>query len=66
MIGTGLTMEGINQNYVIYDLMTDTAWLKKPLNLTKWFTSYATRRYGRENENAAKAWHILQVRYATK
>jgi alpha-N-acetylglucosaminidase len=36
MIGTGLTPEGINQNYVMYDLMNDMAWRAEPVNLTEW------------------------------
>jgi len=61
MIGTGLTMEGINQNYVIYDLMSEQAWRTEPVNLTEWFRDYARRRYGQEDENAQKAWEGLQV-----
>lgn len=61
MIGTGLTPEGINQNYVIYDLMSESAWRTEPANLTEWFGNYATRRYGSENDNATKAWQLLYV-----
>lgn len=61
MIGTGLTMEGINQNYVIYDLMSEQAWRTEPVNLTEWFRDYARRRYGQEDENAQTAWEGLQV-----
>ena len=61
MIGTGLTPEGINQNYVIYELMTEAAWRTSPDNLTEWFENYATRRYGFADDNAKEAWRILQV-----
>lgn len=61
MIGTGLTPEGINQNYVIYELMTESAWRTAPVNLTEWIESYATRRYGSSDDNAKNAWRILQV-----
>ncbi|KAJ3658550.1 hypothetical protein Zmor_010284 [Zophobas morio] len=60
MIGTGLTPEGINQNYVIYELMTEAAWRTSPDNLTEWFENYATRRYGFADDNAKEAWRILQ------
>lgn len=36
MVGTGLTPEGINQNYVVYDLMNEMAWRTEPANLTEW------------------------------
>lgn len=61
MIGTGLTPEGINQNYVIYDLMSEMAWRKEPANLTQWFNDYSARRYGETNENAIEAWQIFKV-----
>uniref|UniRef100_A0AAR5QD42 Alpha-N-acetylglucosaminidase n=1 Tax=Dendroctonus ponderosae TaxID=77166 RepID=A0AAR5QD42_DENPD len=60
MIGTGLTMEGINQNYVIYDLMSEQAWRSEPADLTEWFRNYSRRRYGKQDENAERAWHGFQ------
>jgi len=36
MVGTGLTPEGINQNYVMYELMNEMAWRKEPVNITEW------------------------------
>jgi alpha-N-acetylglucosaminidase len=36
MVGIGLTPEGINTNYVMYDLMLEMGWRKKPVNLTNW------------------------------
>jgi hypothetical protein len=36
MVGTGLTPEGIGQNYVMYDLMNEMAWRTEPVNLTEW------------------------------
>lgn len=47
MIGIGLTPEGINQNYVVYDLMLESAWRKQPIeDLDVWVGEYAERRYG--------------------
>lgn len=61
LIGTGLTPEGINQNYVIYDLMVEQAWRRKSTNLTNWFTEYSSRRYGKTDKNAVAAWVVLKV-----
>lgn len=61
MIGTGLTPEGINQNYVVYDLMNEMAYRTHPMNLTKWFTSYAQKRYGGIDDDANQAWQLLKV-----
>ncbi|XP_017783201.1 PREDICTED: alpha-N-acetylglucosaminidase isoform X2 [Nicrophorus vespilloides] len=61
MIGTGLTPEGINQNYAIYDLMTEMSWRQEPIeDLTHWFSEYALRMYGSDDGNLQKAWHVLQ------
>lgn len=61
MIGIGLTPEGINQNYVIYDFMTEQAWRNVSTDLNVWFQDYAIRRYGKENTNATSAWIIFKV-----
>ncbi|CAB3225272.1 unnamed protein product [Arctia plantaginis] len=58
MIGIGLTPEGINQNYVVYDLMLESAWRKSPVaDLTAWITDYAERRHG--CKDTAEAWKYL-------
>ncbi|CAH2055679.1 unnamed protein product, partial [Iphiclides podalirius] len=58
MIGIGLTPEGINQNYVVYDLMLEAAWRKEPVqDLKDWVADYAERRYG--CNNTASAWRYL-------
>ncbi|XP_034836377.1 alpha-N-acetylglucosaminidase [Maniola hyperantus] len=58
MIGTGLTPEGINQNYVVYDLMLESAWRRHPVeDLNVWVSDYAERRYG--CNATARAWRYL-------
>ncbi|KZC08048.1 Alpha-N-acetylglucosaminidase [Dufourea novaeangliae] len=59
MVGTGLTPEGINQNYVIYELMNEMAYRRESINLDDWFENYASRRYGAWNEFAVTAWKSL-------
>nr|XP_033332783.1 alpha-N-acetylglucosaminidase [Megalopta genalis] len=59
MIGTGLTPEGINQNYVIYDLMNEMAYRRTRVDLDKWFEDYAARRYGGTDENVSDSWKLL-------
>lgn len=59
MIGVGLTMEGIFQNYVVYDLTLQMAWEDKPVDTTSWIKDFAYRRYHSQNEHAQKAWQIL-------
>jgi Alpha-N-acetylglucosaminidase (NAGLU). len=57
--GIGLTMEAIEQNPVLYELMTDNTWRNSPIELNEWLTKYIRNRYGNENESLKKAWDIL-------
>ena len=57
--GIGLTMEGIEQNPVIYDLMLENVWRDTPIELESWLNEYALRRYGKKNSNAENAWKLL-------
>ncbi|MGY5353364.1 alpha-N-acetylglucosaminidase [Wenyingzhuangia sp. IMCC45467] len=57
--GIGLTMESIEQNPVLYELMTDNTWRDTPIDLKQWLKKYTTNRYGQENEQLIKAWDVL-------
>lgn len=57
--GIGLTMEGTEQNPMIYHLMLEHVWRDEPVDLKEWIRGYVSRRYGRCDEKAAKAWEIL-------
>ncbi|HTI11450.1 MAG TPA: alpha-N-acetylglucosaminidase [Puia sp.] len=60
--GIGLTMEGIEQNPVIYELMTAHTWSDSVIDAERWLHSYVTNRYGPQpNENAWKAWKLLRT-----
>lgn len=59
LVGLGMTPEGIEQNPVMYELMSELAWRKEPVNLFKWVSLYATRRYGSGHESLSTAWKLL-------
>lgn len=59
MIGTGITPEGINQNYVMYELMNEMGWRSEPVELAPWLEAYSHRRYGAMNEFTLQAWKLL-------
>jgi len=62
MIGVGITMEGIWQNYIVYDLTLETAWLDKAIVVKDYVEGYARSRYGVGEdvpEEAVKAWKVL-------
>ena len=60
MKGIGLTMEAIEQNPVIYELMADNTWRNKSIDLNKWLPEYLGNRYGVKDIHALKAWDILR------
>ena len=60
MKGIGLTMEGIEQNPVLYELLTDNTWRNQPINVDEWLQKYVLNRYGKKNVQALKAWNILR------
>lgn len=60
MVGVGITAEGINQNYAIYELALERGWLKNDLDLYNWFTIYANVRYGIRDTRLHSAWQLLR------
>lgn len=66
LVGIGLTMEGTENNPIMFELMTELPWRGK-VDKTKWIEKYVAARYGtpspagESGEGAAilKAWHIL-------
>ncbi len=58
--GIGLTMEAIEQNPVMYELMMDNVWRNDTINLNEWLPKYVRNRYGIANKNALNAWNILR------
>lgn len=62
MIGVGITPEGINQNYVMYEFALERGWNQQPTNVSKWINQYAFSRYGIEDTHIQSAWKILKVR----
>ena len=58
--GTGFTPEGLTDSYITTELMSEISWRTEPVeNMTVWISQYLSRRYGKFNENALKAWLIL-------
>ncbi|HCL84867.1 MAG TPA: alpha-N-acetylglucosaminidase, partial [Chitinophagaceae bacterium] len=60
LAGIGLTMEGIEQNPVMYELLTEHVWNDEPVNLNKWLELYTINRYGVLDTHALKAWEVLR------
>eukprot|EP00475_Leptophrys_vorax_P018494 TRINITY_DN2529_c0_g1_i1.p1 TRINITY_DN2529_c0_g1~~TRINITY_DN2529_c0_g1_i1.p1 ORF type:complete len:618 (-),score=137.25 TRINITY_DN2529_c0_g1_i1:562-2142(-) len=68
MIGTGMTPEGINQNFIVYDLMSEMSWRRVAPDLDSWVRSFVARRYGIKDVDSSEltpvfaAWKVLQDR----
>lgn len=60
LVGIGLTMEAIETNPVVYEMMMENVWSREPLKIDGWLKGYARRRYGANNDNVNKAWYILK------
>jgi alpha-N-acetylglucosaminidase len=61
LCGIGLTMEGIEQNPVIYELMMQHTWQTQPVQLDEWLKKYALNRYGVTDDSLIKAWQVLRA-----
>ncbi|KAJ0527704.1 putative alpha-N-acetylglucosaminidase [Helianthus annuus] len=59
MVGVGMSMEGIEQNPVVYDLMSEMAFQHNKIDVMKWVDSYSSRRYGKFVPSLQEAWNIL-------
>ncbi|KDP31153.1 hypothetical protein JCGZ_11529 [Jatropha curcas] len=59
MVGVGMSMEGIEQNPVVYDLMSEMAFQHNKVDVKAWVDLYSTRRYGRSVMLVQDAWNIL-------
>jgi len=59
---TGFTIsgEGLENNEVIYELLSDTAWLAEAIDMDTWLPRYAENRYGKKSKAIADAWQSLR------
>ncbi|PNY05873.1 alpha-n-acetylglucosaminidase-like protein [Trifolium pratense] len=58
-VGVGMSMEGIEQNPIVYDLMSEMAFQHKKINVKVWVDLYSTRRYGRQVPLIQEGWNVL-------
>ena len=59
MSGIGLTMEGIEQNPMVYALMLENVWRDQPIDKDEFLKTYLAQRYGSFDETAFKAWQVI-------
>lgn len=59
MVGVGATMEAIENNEVMFELLFELPWLEQPVNISDWLKRYTLARYGKENSMVTRAWDVL-------
>lgn len=57
--GIGLTMEGTENNPVMFELMCELPWREEKFTKEEWINNYLQARYGVKDEKIEKAWSIL-------
>ena len=57
--GIGFTMEGSENNPVMFELMSELPWRPKKFTKEEWIRGYVKARYGRMDDDVMKAWDLL-------
>ncbi len=57
--GIGFTMEGSENNPVMFELMSELPWRPQKFTKEEWIKGYVRARYGLTNESLEKAWLLL-------
>jgi len=57
--GFGISPEGIENNEVVYELLTQMAWTNKSLNIKEYFPEFTKQRYGKTDATITDAWMWL-------
>ncbi len=58
-VGSGMFMEGIEQNPVLYDLQFELLTADREIDFDIWLSDYIKRRYGKNNIKIQNAWNLL-------
>ena len=66
LTGIGFSPEGIENNEVVYELLTDVAWSNDPIDLNHWLENYCQSRYGGYPEAMKQSWQLLLGSIYTK
>ncbi len=57
--GIGLTMEGIENNPIMFELMSELPWRSEEVKKEKWIKDYTIARYGVNDDTINRAWQLL-------
>ena len=66
LVAFGMAPEGIENNEVIYELLSDAGWAEKEIDLQQWLKDYSICRYGSYPDELRAFWdHMLASVYGT-
>lgn len=57
--GVGMTMEGIENNPVMYELLCELPWREQRFSKDEWLEGYLKARYGKSDSQVSRAWMLL-------
>ena len=57
--GIGLTMEGSENNPVMYELLCELPWRAEKFDKESWLDRYTVARYGKADKEVQAAWRLL-------
>lgn len=59
MQGVGMTMEGSENNPVMFELLTELPWRPERFEKDRWLDGYTEARYGKADPKVQEAWRLL-------
>lgn len=66
LVAYGFAPEGIENNEVLFELITDAGWRSSRTDLQEWLKEYSINRYGKYTPELAQFWeHLQQSVYST-
>ncbi|SMO51919.1 alpha-N-acetylglucosaminidase [Saccharicrinis carchari] len=60
LMGFTISGEGLENNNVVYELLTDVAWSNDSIDLDNWLVQYSLNRYGGCPDAIKKSWDMLR------
>ena len=60
LVGFGSAPEGLENNEIVYELLSDMGWSSEEVDLDEWCRSYCLARYGSDDARLLKAMSLLR------
>lgn len=60
LVGFGFAPEGIENNEIIYELLSDWGWTDSPIDLDRWVANYCKARYGGYSDKMKASYDLLR------